>query len=118
MKNAKNKLSLIDQVIERVEKHNDMCGVILDDYIVDKDCITEIAAADDNLIRDLNKMDTGENEFDDILENLKNLDLDSDDYEQLLNVIDEDAIYDFVANKGYVYVKIENMLDQEKLEEF
>jgi hypothetical protein len=56
----------------------------------------------------------------DLLERVKE-NLDDDKAEELLEVItdhDEDLVNDSVAGKGYVYVKVNTMVDEEKLRNF
>jgi hypothetical protein len=56
----------------------------------------------------------------DLLERVKE-NLDDDKAEELLEVItdhDEDLVNDSVAGKGYLYVKVNTMMDEEKLRNF
>lgn len=57
----------------------------------------------------------------DLINKLKDVDVDRDQCEDLIDIITEDEsdlLYDFVRGKGYVYVKIDNLMQEEKLREF
>jgi endonuclease III-like uncharacterized protein len=56
--------------------------------------------------------------FKSILKLLKELDSSDIETSDLLDLCDENDLYDYVRSKGYAYVKIDNMQQQSDLEEF
>jgi DNA repair exonuclease SbcCD ATPase subunit len=72
-------------------------------------------------LKDLDEMVENQSDVDTLIKKLRDFSLNSDQANQLLEIVkddDEDNIYDFVRGEGFMYVKVNNILDQQKLEAF
>jgi DNA repair exonuclease SbcCD ATPase subunit len=72
-------------------------------------------------LKDLDEMVEDQSDVDTLIKKLRDFSLNSDQANQLLEIVkddDEDNIYDFVRGEGFMYVKVNNILDQQKLEAF
>lgn len=108
--------TLHEQVQDLLEKHIDTTGAILDDYVADKGMITELAECDKNLRSDIDDLFDEEQDFDSLLKRLQEMDLDTDQTEKLMDLFDTGDLSDRLTRGGYVYVKVDNLADQMKLE--
>lgn len=120
MKKTETKQTQIDKVLDLISKYLDTTGAILDDYLADDGMVTELAAADENLreaVEDLRPEDV-EEEIKQIIARLKELELDQEQSEEIIEFLDKDALWDWSKNLGYAYVKIDSIEKADKLEEF
>jgi hypothetical protein len=120
----------VDKVLQLFDQHIRTVRLIADDYLADVGMLTEMQAAEEKLfelIEDL-RIDSAEDKkekelsFSDIMDQLKeNIRFDREKATELLELIDDDdpePIHDFVRSKGFVYIKVENIDQQMKLEDF
>lgn len=114
------KKSAIDKILELLDKYVDTTGAILDDYVADDGMVTELGAADQNLREAIEEFqhESEEDELKSIVARLKELEPDQEQSLELLEVLDEDAIWDWSKSEGYAYVKCQTMEQHNKLEEF
>lgn len=114
--------TVIDKVLKLFQTHLDTTGAILDDYVVGNDgMFTELTAADGNFISSVRELIDEDAEFDKtrFLADLENeVGGDHLDSDEVMEHVDEEDVCDFLAAKGYVIVKIENMNHQMMLEDF
>jgi hypothetical protein len=111
---------LIDITLELLKKHVDTTRAILDDYMLgDEDCRMELAVAQDNLKDEISEMEV-EYTYPKLLEMVK----DHDDYnssdllELLIKEEGEICLREALQGRGYAIIKIDNILDQSKLQTF
>jgi hypothetical protein len=112
----------IDKVLELLDKYIDTTGTILESYetdiILGDGLTTELGQADANLrsdIENLNEEDT----FKTLIKKLGELDEKDIEADELLDLLDADAIRDYLADgDGCAIIKINNESDRRKLEEF
>lgn len=112
--------TLQEQVLDALDTYTDMEGTILEEYMAGDDgMLTELAAAKakfqiaiEKLIPDEISADKLKN---DIRKALQDCEIEEDDPIVLL---DEGTITSHAASLGYACVKIENLADQMKLDEF
>jgi hypothetical protein len=116
------KPTLIEEVLDRFKDFQDTTGAILDDYLVADGAITELAAADESFIEDLKEMDEGEDDFETLLEKLKKMDVKDVDHLELFELcadhLDPENVSDVLTKDGFIYIKVENIVLRDKLEEF
>jgi hypothetical protein len=117
------------QELEKLFKdHLAFCQGIMDDYVVDDGFGTEINVAIDNLKDEIANL-TGagddkayiKNDFKSIMDALQEMEHEEIEESKLLDLvaeIDDTLIYDYVKSEGYLYIKINNIVDQQKLEDF
>lgn len=112
---ARHEPTTQEKLIELFDKYLETVGAILGDYVVGNDgMFTELAAADKSF-----KGEIEDFEFEPSLEKaiavIKENDVDAD---ELLDLVDESEIIGHVESLGYTCIKTENIVDQQKLEDF
>jgi hypothetical protein len=114
-------LSLTDKVTEAFEEYQKTTGAILDDYVIgNRDMFTELAEADDGFKTSLTELiDENEVTNKDLISRLKermdDVEIETDD---VLNMIDEGEIIDYLKKENYLVIKVENLSEQMELEAF
>lgn len=128
--------TVIEQIVELVNKHIDITEAIIENYsyLTDIGMDTELRAADENLksavydlgdevtefsFKDLVQKISDHDDFEagDIIGLLDGADID-DHTDKLINLLEADDVQDYFINQGYACVKLNNMRDRNKLEEF
>lgn len=112
--------SIIDYVLELLDKHIDTKSAIMDNYLSGDDgMLLELGEADSNL-----RQEIADIEVDDSYQKLLSKIEDHDDYnsDDLLKLVDdkegESALHEYLQTKGYAIIKIDNIQDQSKLQTF
>lgn len=110
-------LTTNEKLITLFEQYLETVGAILDDYVVGNDgMFTELAEADKSF-----KGEIEDFEFEPSLEKAITVikdNADDMDTGDLLDVLDDSIIIDHVTSLGYSCIKTENIVDQQKLEDF
>ena len=114
---ARHVQPLSEKVLDRIDEYLDTTSAILEDYAVEDGLITELSEADKSLQSDIRDMIL-EDDYDSILERLKKMDLDDDMKAQLLDLFEEDEILSKVQDFGHCVIKIDNIVERQKLEDF
>ena len=114
--------TLQEQVLDALDTYIDMEGTILEEYMAGDDgMLTELAAAEANFRKAIEKLIPDEEDFNDkrLIESvrhaLQDCVIEEDDLAVMLDI---DTIISHAASLGYVCVKIENLADQMKLDDF
>lgn len=120
MAEKNQELTKREAVLEAFEKYTDIEGTILDDYMCGDDgMFTELAAAEENFKDEIEMLLLDDVDGKTFLKKIKeSLENNVFDESELLSLVDEDTILSHAASLGYVCVKIENLADEMKLEEF
>lgn len=112
--------NVIDTLVKLFEKHIDTRKAILDDYALgDEDCRMELDVADENLRDEISEIEL-EDSFSDLLEKLKA----HEDFSvsDLLDLVEKEegevALRDRLEGRGYAYIEVDNVLQQNKLRDF
>lgn len=117
-----SKSELLEKVKALFEKYLDTTGAIIDeDVIIEDGTRTELKAADENFLGNLEELidDNEETTVDEVVYFLdNNNDLESDDIEKILTALPMEEIVDFTETNGYVAIKVDGMTDRDKLNEF
>jgi hypothetical protein len=99
---------------------------ILDDINQEQalEFLEAVAIERQELLDELKELDEKveiQEDADSLIKKLKDESINSDQASDLLDIVEEDnpeLIYDFVKSKGYAYVKIDSMVNEEKLRAF
>lgn len=116
-KKSPKEKTIVDDVLAIFDSYLDTTGAIIADYVPDSGMLLELAEADKQFKEDIKELDITElMQFDDLFGRLK--EIEEVDSNKLLSLCDKDAVWNWAASKGYAIIKIENLQDQTKLEEF
>lgn len=123
-----NRNEAIQAILKLVEKHNETVAAILNDYLVTDGAELEIGAAGNNLWNDIEVLvfeDEPEEDFDALYKKLQNFagdELNCEDLEKLSSLFSHGDKIEFLEglalDKGYALIKVDTMLQQNKLREF
>lgn len=117
---TKTKLKQITTPAEKLQdafkKYADNVGEILDDYVVGNDGLfTELASAEEDFKDRIDELVPEAVTVESIKEQLDEEEIEVND---LLALIDTGDIADYLEAEGYVIIKVEGMMDREKLRQF
>jgi predicted component of type VI protein secretion system len=114
-------ISVADKIIKQFKEHQEIVDAILKSETFTEDAEVEIQAAVDALQEDIIHFDDNK-DFENIYKKLKDLsdksELTDEDNVQLLNLIEEYDITNYLESKGYSFIKIASADHQAKLTEF
>jgi hypothetical protein len=109
-----------EQITDIFNQYLDTTSAIIDDYVPDPGMLVELSCADKNFQEEINalqeELETKETNFKYLLKKVK----DHKDYDdaELWEIIEPGYAAEWLATKGYSVIKLENMQQQIKLEEF
>jgi len=116
----------IERVKEMLDEHFKKINLILGDYMAGStEMCEEIEVVNQGLVEDVEALDRDE-DFKYVFQSLETLEkahgLDSDGYDRLVAFVGKDggeyALTEYLADKNYICVKVENMDKKAKLEDF
>lgn len=109
-----NQTETLEKVKAAFAEYQDEVEAILKDYLCDDPgMFTELAAADEGFLNDVDDLDEGQTAKD-RLESL----LDEMTEEEILKALDEDKIREWGDDNSYIALKVEGAADRDKLEAF
>lgn len=119
-KKPEKKLTPLEILIEAFEKHRQTTQTILKDYIADGGLMMEIDTAEASF-RDILEDWEAEEDFDELLDKLKELSGSEIRTKDLLEICDEDEVEEWVKenyDSDRITIELSNMNDRMKLENF
>lgn len=111
--------TLYEKALDKFNDYTNVTGAILEDYMCgDNGMFIELSAADKNFCDALEEVLVEEvlNEKK-VIAYLKE-NVDDVDHEDIINVLNEEQVLDWAVSKGYATIRVENLADKAKLEEF
>lgn len=111
----------MDEALKLVKSYRDIAKAIFHDYKIDADAWLELSTAEDDLEEALMDMkdEAGEEDFDSILERLKDLEPETYQQEELLQLVtDESLIMERAKESSCLLLEVNSLADREKLQEF
>ena len=105
------------EVLKLFAEYKATVNAIVDDYVGMDGMITEMETADENFISDVDDIET-DLDFKDILIALEKLDYREIKTDELLNLVEESEVFDWIRAQGYYSIKLETLEQSWKLEDF
>lgn len=122
----KTKVNSLDENLKHLRNLLSVDTII--DDINQEEALEFLTAVEENICKEredhaevLQEEKDREFTVDELIIKLKDCNIDDDKAKELLDIIGEDnpeVVYDFVKDKGYCYVKINSLVDEQKLRSF
>lgn len=124
--------TMLESIDEAVDKHISAIDAILEDYSywVEEGMVTEVNASNENLRNAISDITEAEESFEALLKKVKQhtdydheevlelVDIEEIDHMELLEKVGDDFIKNWAIEQGYALVKVPQLDQRNKLEEF
>ena len=104
-----------DRLVREFEAYLDRVGAVIEDHLIgDKAMLDELAALDKEFKEDLSEFAFTELPLDKAIEKVK-----EDAYfSDIVDAFDESDMLDHLEDKGYICIKVDGTMDQQRLKDF